>query len=163
MTSPNDALVIQKALGQSRSKDEFKKVLCLWLKVALSLTSMQIAVATGQTAAAVRKVQSRFASEGVQAFFTKQRGGRKRENISLARERQILNQFRRRAQRGSALNVAEIQKAYELSAGRTVAESTVYRLLGRHGLRRYLPRARGQRISQGPRAKRKPKEAVCDI
>jgi len=159
MTSPSDILVIRKALEQAMTKDEFRKVLCLWLKVALSLTSKQIAIGTGQTPAAVRKTQSRFASEGVQALFTKPRGGRKRENISLARERQILNKFQRRAQRGSVLNVAEIQKAYELSAGKPVAESTIYRLIARHGLRRYLPRARGERIkTQSVRAKRKPKE-----
>jgi Homeodomain-like domain len=143
MTSPSDVLVIQKALEQSRTKEEFKKVLCLWLKVSLSLNSKQIAIGIGQTPAAVRKTQSRFAKEGVEAFFTRPRGGRKRENISFAREKQILNKFRRRAQRGSVLSVAEIQKAYELSAGKTVAQSTIYRLIARHGLRRYLPKARG--------------------
>lgn len=142
MFTTTDILDIQKALEQSTTKDEFKKVLCLWLKVALSLTSTQIAVALGQTPTAVRKIQSRFAKEGIEASFRKQKGGRKRENISVAREKQILDKFLRRAQRGYVLHVAEIQKAYELSAGKTVARSTIYRLIARHGLSRYLPRAR---------------------
>lgn len=148
MFNPSDILAIQKALEVSKTKDEFKKVLCVWLKAALSLTSTEIALALGQTPAAIRKIQSRFAKEGSEAFFRKQKGGRKRENISVAREKQILDKFLRRAQRGSALDVEEIQKAYQLSAGKTVARSTVYRLIARHGLRRYLPRARRQLRSQ---------------
>jgi transposase len=147
MISPNDVVIIRNALNHPRTIGEFKKVLCVWLKYTLSLTSREIALGIGTTPAAVRKIQSRFAKEGLQAFVGKLKGGRKRENISLAREKQILSKFLRRAQRGSVLNVAEIQKAYELSAGKTVARSTIYRLLARHGLRHYLPRARAARSS----------------
>ena len=145
MINANDLVTIQTALAHPRTIGEFKKVLCVWLKHTLSLNSKQIALAIGTTPEAVRKVQSRFAKEGLQAFLGRLKGGRKRENISLIREKQILSKFLRRAQRGSVLNVAEIQKAYELSAGKTVARSTIYRLLARHGLRHYLPRARATR------------------
>lgn len=143
MTISSDALAIQKALEQSRTKNEFRKVLCIWLKVALSLTANQIAIGVGLTPATVRKTQSRFAKAGVQALAGKQKGGRKRENLSFCREKQILSKFQRRAQRGFILPVDEIRKAYELSVGKVVAQSTIYRLIARHGLRRYLPRARG--------------------
>lgn len=142
MSTPDDILIIKRALEQSNTKEEFKKVLCVWLRVALSLDVAEIAMAVGKTTDAVRKIQSRFARAGVEAFFVKRRGGRKRENISLAREQQILSKFQRRAQRGSALDVAAIRKAYELSAGKRVGKATIYRLIARHGLRRYLPRAR---------------------
>ncbi|HEV2964532.1 MAG TPA: hypothetical protein VG649_22075 [Candidatus Angelobacter sp.] len=142
MTISSDVLVIQKALELSKTKNEFRKVLCIWLKVALSMTANQIAIGVGLTPAAVRKTQSRFAKTGIQALVAKQRGGRKRENMSFSREKQILSKFQRRAQRGFVLRVDEIQKAYELSVGKTVAQSTIYRLIARHGLRRYLPRAR---------------------
>lgn len=122
-------------------------MLCIWLKHTLSLSSREIALGIGTTPEAVRKIQSRFAKEGLQALLGKLKGGRKRENISLAREEQILSKFLRRAQRGSVLDVAEIQRAYELSAGKSVARSTIYRLLARHGLRHYLPRARATRSS----------------
>lgn len=145
----NDLVIIRTALSEPRTLGAFKKVLCVWLKYSLSLSSREIALGIGTTPEAVRKIQSRFDKEGLQAFLGKQKGGRKRENISLVREKQILSKFLRRAQRGSVLNVAEIQKAYELSVGRTVARSTIYRLLGRHGLRHYLPRARGTHSGGG--------------
>jgi transposase len=151
MISPSDLAAIRKALNHSKTAGEFKKVLCVWLKVALSLPSKEIALGIGTTPEAVRKIQSRFAKEGLQAFLGKQRGGRKRENISLAREKQILEKFLRRAQRGAVVSVVEIQRAYELSAGKAVAQSTIYRLLARHGLRRYLPRARAIRSNGAER------------
>jgi hypothetical protein len=137
--------VVQKALEQSQTKREFKKVLCVWLKLSLSLTSKQIAIGIDMTPSAVRQIQARFAKSGMHILLAKPKGGRRRENISHSREKQILNKFLRRAQRGSVLNVAEIQKAYELSAGKVVPRSTIYRLIERHGLRRYLPRARASR------------------
>jgi hypothetical protein len=145
MISSSDLANFRNALSHPRTTGEFKKVLCVWLKHTLSLTSREIGLGIGATPEAVRKIQSRFAKEGLQALLGKQKGGRKRENISLAREKQILSKFLRRAQRGSILNVAEIQKAYELSAGKAAAQSTIYRLLARHGLRHYLPRARANR------------------
>jgi len=151
MISPSDLVAIRRTINHPRTASEFKKALCVWLKVALSLTSREIALGIGTTPEAVRKIQSRFAKEGLQAFLGKQRGGRKRENISLAREKQILDKFLRRAQRGAVLSVAEIQKAYELSAGKAVAQSTIYRLLARHGLRRYLARARASRSNSAKR------------
>lgn len=133
---------VQSALRAARSKSEFQRILCVWLKMSFSLTSEQLAVAIGRTSFFVRKIQSRFAKESIQCFAEKKKGGRKREYMSLEREAQILTKFRRQAQRGGALDVQGITKAYERSLGMEVSPSTIYRLISRHGLRRYLPRSR---------------------
>jgi transposase len=140
---PNTELAaIHRFLRETESKKEFGRVLCVWLKLALSLSSQQIAVAIGWSPASVRRVQARFAKEGVECFATKRVGGRKRANISMDREKQIITKFARQAKRGAVLNVEKIKHAYELSAGKPVPPSTIYRLIDRHGLRRFLPRAR---------------------
>ena len=41
---------------------------------------------------------------------------------------------------GSVLVVTEIKKAYESIVGRMVSESTIYRMLSRHGWRKIMPR-----------------------
>jgi transposase len=137
-----DYLSVEKVLRESRNKEEFERILCVWLKIALALNSRQVAMAIGWTAASVRRMQARFAKDGIQCFACKAPGGRKRENISISREKQILEKFVRQTRGGSALNVQEIKRAYELSAGKSVPRSTIYRLIDRHGLRRFLPRAR---------------------
>lgn len=139
-----DASTVRQCLSEASTKREFERVLCVWLKMALSLTSSQIAIAIGWTPASVRRIQARFAKEGAACFINRLRGGRKRANISIEREKQILANFVRQTKRGNVLNVQQIQKAYELSAGKRVPRSSIYRLIERHGLRRFLPRARGR-------------------
>jgi len=133
---------VQHALRAARSKSEFQRILCIWLKMSFSFTSEQLAIAIGRSPVFVRKIQSRFAKESIQCFAEKNKGGRKREYMSFGREEQILTKFRRQAQRGLAIDVQAIRKAYELSVGKAVSPSTIYRLIARHGLRRYLPRSR---------------------
>lgn len=133
---------VQQALQQARSKQEFQRVLCVWLKLSFGLTSKEVGAAIGRTPEAVRRIQAQFAREGVQAFLIKKKGGRRREYISFSREVQILSKFVHRARRGFPLNIEQVRKAYELSVGNPVSRSTVYRLITRHGLRRFLPRAR---------------------
>jgi transposase len=136
------AAMVEQALHSASTKQELQRVMCLWLKISFSLSSKEIGHAIGWRATSVRRVQARFASEGIQSLFSKPKGGRRRENISVTREMHILEKFRRQAQRGGILDVEEIRKAYELSVGRTVSQSTVYRLISRYGLRRFLPRPR---------------------
>ena len=133
---------VEKALLAAKSKEQFQKVQCIWLKLLFSFSSSEIASAIGWKPSSVRNVQANFRKHGVQVFQSRSRGGRKRENMSFDREAQILNKFVRRARRGFALDLTGIRKAYELSLGRQVPRSTIYRLIGRHGLRHYLSRAR---------------------
>src|SRR5579871_2409968 len=142
MNMTPDYSAVQRALHESGTKKEFERVLCVWLKMSLSLNSQKIALAIGWTPASVRRIQSRFAKQGLQCFTVKAVGGRKRENLSVDREKHILEKFARRAKRGFTLNVQQIKHAYELSAGRAVPKSTIYRLIHRHSLGRFLPRAR---------------------
>lgn len=140
--------IVEKYLRESQTKQEFRRALCVWLRVGLSLKTPQIATALGMTPAAVRQQHSRYSRNGLAAIFGRGRGGRRRSFISRERETRLLQNFLRRAQRGESLNIAEIKRAYELSAGRKVAFSTIYRLIERHGMRRFLPRARRQNTKQ---------------
>lgn len=142
MTAPIDSATIQKALRDSKEKEQFQKILCVWLKFLFSLNSRQIGMALGLKPSSVRSIQARFETEGLQCFRRHRKGGRRRENMSFDREANILEKFARRARRGFALDVKQIQKVYELSVGKPVARSTIYRLIVRHGLRRFLPKAR---------------------
>ena len=133
---------LERILHDAQSKGQFQRVLCVWLRMQFSLSSIEIARAIGWKASSVRGVQALFKRKGLQCFAPKAKGGRKRQNMSFEREAQLLHQFARRARRGFALNVDQIQRAYELSAGKPVARSTVYRLIARHGLRNFLPKGR---------------------
>lgn len=145
MDTLTEIAAVETALKESKSKAQLQRVLCVWLKLLLSLSSEKIAQVIGWKSSSVRSVQARFKREGVQCFLKKHKGGRKRENMSFDREAKILNNFVRHAKKGRALDVRQIKQAYELSVGKLVPWSTVYRLIARHGLRHLLKRRRASK------------------
>jgi hypothetical protein len=50
------------------------------------------------------------------------------------------------------LKVVEIQRAYEDRVGKSVAPSTIYRMLERHGWRKVVPRPRHPRANRAGQA-----------
>ena len=62
-----------------------------------------------------------------------QRGGRRRELLSLEEETRFVQGFIDQANEGRASSVALIHAALEKRVGKRVPRSTVHRMLGRHG------------------------------
>lgn len=67
------------------------------------------------------------------------RGGRRRENFTPEREKQVLQPFLERARHGGVLVVPELKPLLEAELGREMALSSVYNLLHRHGWRKLAP------------------------
>lgn len=133
---------LQKCLQQARSKDDFRRVLCVWLRAALSLNAEKVAAAIGWSPSRVRAVQGQYFREGESVFFGIGRGGRHRENLPPDQENALLADFLERAQAGGVLEVSQVKTAYENAVGHPVPKSTVYRMLARHGWRKIAPRPR---------------------
>jgi transposase len=127
-------------LKKTKTKSDFQRVQCVWLRAALGLSAPQIAKAVGWAVNTVRKIHSRFIQEGEKALISKGRGGRRHENMTLQEERHLLEMFFTQAETGGVLEVGPIKKAYEKQVGRKVPKSTIYRLLARHGWRKLAPR-----------------------
>jgi transposase len=60
-------------------------------------------------------------------------GGRRRQNLSFAEEKRFLTTFKNQGRDGQGIAVKSIWQAYEAMLGRSVPDSTIYRLLQRHG------------------------------
>ena len=133
---------LRQLLDEARTVAEFKRIQCVWLRAALELPVEQIALALGLSPASIRCFHSRYLKHGAAALRSKSRGGRRRQNLSVEQERQLLERFHPEAERGGMLEVSRVQAAYEEALGHSVPKSTVYRLLARHGWRKLAPRPR---------------------
>jgi transposase len=100
----------------------------------------EIAKHCGVSKATVHQVISLYNRFGVRAVETPGKGGRRDVYLSLEEEQRFLVPFFARAETGEIATAAEIQRAFEARVGHEVDESTVYRLLHRHGWRKLLPR-----------------------
>ena len=87
-------------------------------------------------------IHSRWAKKGEALFDLRGRGGRRHQHLSADAEAVLLALFAAQAQAGGLLHVSEIKHALEKQVGTTVASSTVYRMLDRHGWGKVVPRPR---------------------
>lgn len=129
-------------LKRAGSHAEYQRIQCVLIRATLGSSAAQIAQLLGWSTATVHVLHSRWAKEGDAIFELRGRGGRRHQHLSAEQEQQLLAPFVERAQAGGMLSVAQIQHAYQQQAGKSVAPSTVYRLLDRHGWRKVVPRPR---------------------
>jgi transposase len=96
----------------------------------------------GVSKATVHAVISRYNRQGIAAVETAGKGGRRSGYLSLEEEREFLAPFFGRAERGELATTEEIWRAFEARVEHEVDDSTIYRLLARHGWRKLMPRPR---------------------
>jgi transposase len=129
-------------LKQARTIAEFQRIQCVLMRATTDCSASQIAQILGWATATVHITHSRWAREGEAIFELKGKGGRRSQNLTEAEEAEVLAPFVEQATAGNVLKAADIQAAYEARVGRAVPNSTIYRLLKRHGWRKLTPRPR---------------------
>jgi hypothetical protein len=139
---PSDvsADTVYSAMRAAKSKSEFQRAQCLWLRLTFGLSARDAGRALGWATSTVRNFETRVRREGLRAVRSSGRGGRRHANLDIAREKALLAPFVRYARAGCALNIQGIQAAYERAVGHAVPKSTIYRLLARHRLQHLLQR-----------------------
>jgi transposase len=133
---------LEQALRGAKSKAEFQRVQCVWLRAALGLNANQVAQALGWRPTSVRRLQAQFLRQGEGFWERPERGGRRHQNRPREEEAHLLQSFLPSVERGGMLEVSRVKQAYEQAVGHLVPKSTVYRMLARHGWRKLVPRPR---------------------
>ena len=135
-----EALTVR--LKQAKTIAEFQRIQCVLMRATTDCSAGEIAQVLGWAVATVHITHSRWAREGYSIFDLKGKGGRRSQNLTEQEEAEVLTPFLGHATAGNVLKVADIQAAYEARVGRAVPNSTIYRLLKRHGWRKVAPRPR---------------------
>jgi transposase len=143
---------VRKAYRISKDAREQKRLLCLKLRIERSYPSVEIAAITEYSESRVRRIISNYNREGLSGLLRGSFGGNRR-NLSHEAEEALLAPFMAMAEKGQILIVSDIHRAYESTLGRSVPNSTIYRMLNRHNWRKVMPRPRH------PKAKPEEQEA----
>lgn len=131
---------LQKLLRSNQSNISIKRVQCIYFKVKYDKEPEEIGEMVGYNKGYVKQIQAKYWKEGNCVFYLKPRGGRRRENLTLAEERSIVESFRQKAENAEILEVSKIKEYYEEKIDKKVPKSTVYRMLKRHDWRKIEPR-----------------------
>ena len=130
---------IKAALEKTDNKMEFQRLQCVYLAdTQPNLTAEGIAEIVRLSEHRVKIIHSNFRKYGMDSIKDK-RGGRYREYMTVDEETEFLEQFEEKSKSGRLVVVSEVKKAYEAKIGKKVAESTIYRLLDKHGFRKIVP------------------------
>ena len=128
---------------KTRDARELRQAISVVLSGVMGMTLPRVGDLIGRSRASVACYQSEFRSwfRGRQVKERKW-GGRRRAYLTFEEEKEFLSGFFEVASRGGILVVSEVSTAFEKKLGHKVAETTVYRMLARHGWRKIVPRRR---------------------
>lgn len=122
---------------------ELRKAQAVLLPAIFGLDLIATGRLIGRSRASVSRLQGEFrATVAGQERPRDNWGGRRRQHMTAKQEQAFLQPFLQVAGDGGVLVVTEIHKAYEAAVGKSVAPSTIYRLLARHGWRKLTPARR---------------------
>jgi len=139
---------LSKAIRNSRNSNECRRVQCVYLGVLFpSMTAQEIGEITLYSKSQVWAIHGKYKKEGLEGLIDS-RGGRYRENMTIDEESKFLEPFVEKSKTGTLVVAGEIKKSYEAKIGKDVAESTIYRLLDRHGFRKIVPYKRHMKANK---------------
>jgi transposase len=127
----------------TRDAGELRRAMSVVLSGVMGLTLPRVGGLIGRSRATVARLHAEFRAwlSGRQDK-EKSWGGRRRAYLTFEEEKKFLSGFFEVASRGGILVVNEVRTALEERLGHKVAETTVYRMLERHGWRKIVPRRR---------------------
>ncbi len=143
-------------LQQAKTADQLRTAQAVLLPLVLGLSLEQTALAIGRSTSAACAMRMRFCriAEGVAEPPRSKRDLRNRAHATLEEERRLLSAVCGRSRQAGATLVPRLKEVMEAQFGQSVALSSVYRLLQRHGWHRISPEANTAALPAGAKERR---------
>jgi len=130
----------REMVARAETIEQLRQAQAVVLPLDFGLSMEDTARAIGRSAEWTCRLRNRFLAGEIAGDGQRQRrGGRRRQNMTPERERQLLAPFLDRARTGGILVVGQVKVQLEAELGRPLALSSVYNLLHRHGWRKLAP------------------------
>ena len=125
-------------LKQAKSGDEIRRCQAVLFPLELGISLKETAKFIGRSLSWANKARNSFI-KNAGLVTGPGSGGRRRNNLSLKDEVELLEPFIEKAKSGGILVVASIHEALEKRLGRKVSRASAYNLLHRHNWRKHAP------------------------
>lgn len=131
-------------LKNAKTADELRLAQAVLLPLELGLSLEQTAACIGRSVGATCSMRTRFGkvAEGKISAPRSKKTLRNRAHADLEQEALALDAVMVEANAGGIVVIPRIKKSLEAQLGKTLALSTVYRMLERHGWRKLAPDTR---------------------
>jgi len=131
----------RRLFKSARTADELRLAQAVLLPLEMGLSLEQTAKIIGRSRGVTCSMRTRFAqiSGGARPVPRSKRALRNRAKADLEREKQVLDEVLATAVTGGIVVIPQIKPEVESKLGKTMALSTLYRMLARHGWRKLAP------------------------
>jgi transposase len=130
---------IAQAMKEQGKSGEYRRIQCVYLAILYpEMSAKEIGEITLFSESRVWAIHAKYRAGGLGELSDK-RGGRYRENMTVGEERELLSAFEVQSESGELIVAGKIKSKKKKKMGREVAESTIYRMLSRHGFRKIIP------------------------
>lgn len=123
---------LEKLLKLTSNNSSLKRIQCIYFKVKYDKIPEEIGGMVGYNTNYVKQIQAQYWKNGDSAFYIKQKGGRRRENLTIEEEKAFIDELRQKANNDEIIDINKIKENYEKKFGKKVSKSTIYRMLKRH-------------------------------
>jgi transposase len=139
--SEKEIAEIEQKIRETKEKSAYKRLMVLKYKAVQKITSEKISELTGYHKDAINRIVKRYKENGIEAILNPKYGGNRRY-LSKEEEKEFLEKFDQRAEKGEMLEISEIAIAFNEKVGKETDLSTIYYLLKRNGWRKVMPRSK---------------------
>lgn len=148
-TLTGNAEELAKEMRKRKESGEYRRIQCVYLALMYpDMSAKEIGKITQFSESRVWSIHTEYRKNGIEGFIDK-RGGRYRENLTTDEELALLNTFEEQIHCGKSDVVKDIKQVYEEKVGKEVAQSTIYRMLARHGFKKNASYPNRPKSSQG--------------
>jgi transposase len=133
---------LKVAKKKNKNKNVDKRLEALILR-AENVSREKVAEKTGFCKQHVTQLTAAYHKNGLAAIVQNHYKGNHR-NMSFEEEKELLEEFEKKAESGQIVEVSDILRAYENKLGRSVEKDhgRIYRVLKRHDFRKVMPRSK---------------------
>ena len=135
-----NARVIREAMDKKENQRFYKRLLAVALR-GEGKSNGEIAEITGFNGKYVSQLVSLYCRLGLSNLASDGRKGGNHRNMSDDEEREFLESFRKKAEKGQIITVKEMTAAYYKKLGKS-CNKEIYYLLHKHGWRKIMPRGK---------------------
>lgn len=131
----------REQLSKAKTANELRHAQAILLPLELGLNLEQTALAIGRSVSLTCKLRNRKRRENAGEIKRKRSKNelRNRAAMALEKEAAILDSLLVNANNGGIVTIPALKPAFEKALGKTVALSTLYRVLARQGWRKLAP------------------------